>query len=153
MCLWICQSAVKNRLYSKPLLLSIHLVSWAWMKPVFVQKTPPQLLSLTTSLSFTPPVRKGTGLPISNNWKYSTQSSLCNSNYLECHAITVTLPVKLHIVVIYIIPGQLVTFIEELDGLLSSFSGDWQSICSLWWLQYPSGEALHCRLPLPSFHS
>ncbi len=33
-------------------------------------------------------------------------------------------PVKLHIVMIYRLSGQLGTFIEELDGLLSSFSVD-----------------------------
>ncbi len=36
----------------------------------------------------------------------------------------VTAPVKLHIVMIYHLPGQLGTFIEELYGLLSSFSVD-----------------------------
>ncbi len=41
----------------------------------------------------------------------------------ESHAITVTAPIKLQIVVIY--PGQiLATFLEELDGLLSSFMED-----------------------------
>ncbi len=41
------------------------------------------------------------------------------------HAITVTAPIKLQIVVIYRPPGQiLATFLEELDGLLSSFMED-----------------------------
>ncbi len=43
---------------------------------------------------------------------------------MESHAITVTTPVKLHVVVIYRPLGQLGTFLEELDGLLSSFPED-----------------------------
>ncbi len=42
----------------------------------------------------------------------------------EFHAIMVTAPVKLHIVIVYRLPGQLGTFIEELYGLLCSFSAD-----------------------------
>ncbi len=43
---------------------------------------------------------------------------------MESHAITVNAPVKLHVVVIYCPSGQLGTFLEELDGLLSSFPED-----------------------------
>ncbi len=43
---------------------------------------------------------------------------------MESHAITVTTLVKLHVVVIYRLPGQSGTFLEELDGLLSSFTED-----------------------------
>ncbi len=60
----------------------------------------------------------------SNNWEYSTYTPLCNNYLLESHANTVTGPVKLHVVVIYRPPGQLGTFLEELDGLLSSFPED-----------------------------
>ncbi len=67
----------------------------------------------------------GTGLLISNNWKYSTHSPLCSYNSFESHAFTVIAPIKLQIVVIYRLPGQiLATFLEELDGLLSSFMED-----------------------------
>ncbi len=66
----------------------------------------------------------GNVLLISNNWKYSTSTPLCNTHSLESRAITVTAPVKLHVVVIYHPPGQLGTFLEELDGLLSSFPED-----------------------------
>ncbi len=67
----------------------------------------------------------GTGLLISNNWKYATHSPLCNYNSFESHAITVTAPIKLQIVVIYHPPGQILApFLEELDGLLSSFMED-----------------------------
>ncbi len=67
----------------------------------------------------------GTGLLISNNWKYSTYSPLCNYNSFESHAITVIAPIKLQIVVIYRPPGQIIApFLEELDRLLSSFMED-----------------------------
>ncbi len=43
----------------------------------------------------------------------------------ESHAITVIAPLKLQIVVIYYPPGQIIApFLEELDGLLSSFMED-----------------------------
>ncbi len=68
---------------------------------------------------------KWSGLLISNNWKYSTHSPLCNYNSFESHVITATAPIKLQIVVIYRPPGQILgTFLEELDGLLSSFVED-----------------------------
>ncbi len=54
----------------------------------------------------------------------SVQHPLCNNFSLESHAITVTAPVKLHVVVNYRPPGQLGTFLEELNGLLSSFPED-----------------------------
>ncbi len=47
-----------------------------------------------------------------------------NNNSFESHAITVIAPVKLHDLVIYCLPGQLGAFLEELDGLLSSFPED-----------------------------
>ncbi len=67
---------------SWPLLLSLHLVSCTWLRPGFVQKTPqPLLFSLTASFS---------GLLISNTWKHSTHSSLCNTKYFEFYAIMVS---------------------------------------------------------------
>ncbi len=67
----------------------------------------------------------GTGLLISNNCKYSTHSPLCNHNSFESHVITVTAPIKLLIVVIYRPPWKILgTFLEELNGLLSSFVED-----------------------------
>ncbi len=87
----------------------------------------PAALSNNFSFSHTP--RQvgwdgGTGLLISNNWK-SAHSPICNYNSFESHTITVIAPIKLQIVVIYRPPGQtLASFLEELDGLLSSFVED-----------------------------
>ncbi len=115
------------------LLPKLHWASWAWLRPGFVQKTQLPLLQKSNNFSFshTPnQVRKGerTGLLISNNWKYLTYAPVCNNYSLESHAITVTAPVKLHVVVIYCPPGQLGTFLEELDCLLSSFPEDGSSL-------------------------
>ncbi len=130
--LWL--SGIVSQLSTKqtsfPLFLYNPLsASWAWLRPGFVQKTQQlQLPSLTISLSLTPrQVGRGGGtvLLISNNWKYSTHSPLCNYNSFESHAITVMAPIKFQIVVIFRPPGQILApFLEELDGLLSSFMED-----------------------------
>ncbi len=97
-----------------------------WIRPE--DSANPAALSNNFSFSHTPrQVGRGggTGLLISNNWKYSTHSPLCNYNSFESHAITVMAPIKLQIVVIYRTPGQILApFLEELDGLLSSFMED-----------------------------
>ncbi len=89
-----------------------------WIRPE--DSATPAALSHNFSFSHTPrQVGRGggTGLLISNNWKYSTHSPLGYHNSFESHAITVTDPIKLQIVVIYRPPGQiLATFLEELDG-------------------------------------
>ncbi len=88
----------------------------------------PTIASVNNILITTPrQVGRGgdTALLISNNWKYSTYSPLCNYNSFESHAITVIAHVQLQIVVIYCSPGQIIApFLEELDRLLSSFMED-----------------------------
>ncbi len=128
--LWNCQSAVNKAdlisAFSLQSTLSILGLTETWIRPE--DSATPAALSHNFSFSHTP--RQvgwggGTGLLISNNWKYSTHSPLGNHNSFESHAITVTAPIKLQIVVIYRPPGQiLATFLEELDGLLSSFMED-----------------------------
>ncbi len=120
--LWNCQSAVNKAdfisAFSLQSTLSISATAAA--------------LSHNFSFSHTPrQVGRGggTGLLISNNWKYSTHSPIGNNNSFESHAITVTAPIQLQIVVIYRPPGQiLATFLEELDGLLSPFMEDGTSL-------------------------
>ncbi len=127
--LWNCQSAVNKAdfisAFSLQSTLSILGLTETWI----VQKTPlPRLLSLTISLSSNPKA----SWPGWGHWsahfkqlEYSTHSPLGNHNSFESHAITVTAPIKLQIVIIYRPPGQiLATFLEELDGLLSSFMED-----------------------------
>ncbi len=128
--LWNCQSAVNKAdfisVFTLQSTLSILGLTETWIRPE--DSATPAALSNNFSFSHTPrQVGRGggTGLLISNNWKYSTHSPLCNYNSFESHAITVTAPIKLQIVVIYHPPGQtLATFLEELDRLLSSFMED-----------------------------
>jgi len=98
-----------------------------WIHPE--NSATPAALSNNFSFSHTPRQSGrggGTGLLISNNWKYSTLSSLCNNNSFEYHVITLTTPIKIHIVVIYRPPGQLGSFVEELaeDGAPQVVFGD-----------------------------
>ncbi len=114
----------------------------------------PAALSNNFSFSHTPcQVGRGggTGLLISNNWKYSTHAPLCNNNSFESHGITVTAPVKLHVVVIYRPPGQLGTFLEELYGLNSiPHSPRIGSPLISLGDSHSSGQALCCRFPFTS---
>ncbi len=130
MALWNCQSAVSKAdfisTFSLQSTFSILGLTETWIRPE--NSSTPAALSNNFSFSHNPrQVGRGggTGLLISNNWKYSTYSLLCNYNSFESHAITVIAPIKLQIVVIYRPPGQIIApFLEELDGLLSSFMED-----------------------------
>ncbi len=112
MALWNCQSAVNKAdfisAFSLQSTLSILGLTETWIRPE--DSATPAALSNNFSFSHTPrQVGRGggTGLLISNNWKYSTHSPLCNYNSFESHAITVMAPIKLQIVVIYRPPGQI----------------------------------------------
>ncbi len=105
MALWNCQSAVNKAdfisafsLQSTPSILGL---TETWIRPE--DSATPAALSNNFSFSHTH-VRLagggGTGLLISNNWKSSTHSPLCNYNSIEYHVITVTAPIKLLIVII-----------------------------------------------------
>ncbi len=128
MALWNCQSAVNKAdfisAFSLQYTLSILGLTETWIRPE--DSATPAALSNNFSFSHTPrQVGRGggTGLHISNNWKYSTYSPLCNYNSFESHAITVIAPIQLQIEVIYHPPGQIITPVLE-DGLLSSFMED-----------------------------
>ncbi len=66
----------------------------------------------------------GTGLLISNNWKFAPLPSLNINSSFESHSVTITYPLKIHFVVVYRPPGPLGNFVEELDVLLSTFPED-----------------------------
>ncbi len=66
----------------------------------------------------------GTGLSISNNWKFTPLSSLSINSPFESHSVTITYPLQIHFVVVYRPPRPLVNFVEELDLLLSTFPED-----------------------------
>ncbi len=96
--LWNCQSAVNKADFISAIslqsTLSILGLTETWIRPE--DSATPPALSHNFSFSHTPrQVGRGggTGLHISNNWKYSTHSPLGNHNSFESHAITVTAPV------------------------------------------------------------
>ncbi len=85
MALWNCQSAVNKAdfisAFSLQSTLSILGLTETWIRPE--DSATPAALSNNFSFSHTPrQVGRGggTGLLISNNWKYSTHSPLCNYN-------------------------------------------------------------------------
>ncbi|KAG5840926.1 hypothetical protein ANANG_G00194020, partial [Anguilla anguilla] len=88
----------------------------------------PAALSAGYSFSHTPRASgqgRGTGLLISLSWKFCVlPSPNLIPSFFEVHAITVTHPSKLHIIVLYRPPGPLGCFLDELGTLLSSLPED-----------------------------
>ncbi len=96
-----------------------------WIKPE--DTATPAALSTNFTFSNTPCTigrGGGTGLLISNEWKFDLLPSPTGNSSFESHAITITHPAKIHFVVVYRPPGQLGNFLEELDVLLSNFPED-----------------------------
>ena len=109
--LWNCQSAVliaKDILgYATALSLNFLALTETWIKPE--NTATPAALSAGFSFTHSPRVGRhggGTGLLIADKWKYSNISlSHFSPSSFEFHAVTVTHPVKLTIVVLYRPPG------------------------------------------------
>ncbi len=121
-CLWNCQSAVNKADFITSITSHSRLILMAltetWIKPE--DNATPAALSNNLSFPHTPPITGrggGTGLLISNNWKFTPLSSLSINSSFESHSVTITYPLKINVVVVYRPPGQLVTFVEELDLL------------------------------------
>lgn len=105
--------------------LPLQVKFWPWLKHGCQQTTLLLLQpTLPTSLSLTPLIQRGgmggTGLLISNTWKFTPLSS-CNYISLEYHEISVT-KAKLHLVIIYCTPS-------------------WHASDSSWWLQHPPRQS------------
>ncbi len=158
MALWNCQSAVNKAdfisAFSLQSTLSILGLTETWIRPE--DSATPAALSNNFSFSHTPrQVGRGggTGLLISNNWKYSTHSPLCNYNSFESHAITVMAPIKLQIVVIYRSPWPNSSPLPRGAGWVAVlFHGGWNPTLSFWRFQHSSRKALRYRLSFaPSF--
>ncbi|KAM9470369.1 putative RNA-directed DNA polymerase from transposon X-element isoform 2-T2 [Clarias gariepinus] len=93
--------------------------------PALVNSATPAALSSAYVFSHTPRETGrggGTGLLLSKRWSFSpiTLSHLSFSSF-EFHAVKVTSPINLHILVIYRPPGSLGNFLDEMDILLSLF--------------------------------
>ena len=128
--LWNCQSAVKKTetISAHALSQSLHFLALTetWIIPENTATV--SALSAAYSFSHTPrPSRRGggTGLLISPKWSYTvTPLSHLSISCFESHAVAVSSPIKLNIVVLYRPPGQLGNFLDELDTLISVFPED-----------------------------
>ncbi|XP_067234081.1 uncharacterized protein, partial [Chanodichthys erythropterus] len=127
--LWNCQSAVNKAEFITAIATysDLHLIALTetWIKPEDTA-TP---AALSSNFTFSHTSRQigrggGTGLLMSNEWKFNPLPSRSENGSFESHAITITYPTKIHVVVVYRPPGQLGNFLEELDVLLSSFPED-----------------------------
>ena len=107
--------------YANHLPLDILALTETWIKPE--NKATPAALSTNHTFSHTSLTSGrggGTGMLVSNKWKYN--QLLPNAKYNTYNANLVTAPVKIYMVVIYRPPGQLGDFVDELDILLLSRS-------------------------------
>ncbi len=127
--LWNCQSAVNKSDFITSITshsrLNLMALTEPWIKPE--DNATPAAPSNNISFSHTPRLNGrggGTGLLISNNWKFSPLPSLSINSSFESHSVTITYPLKIHFVVVYRPPGPLSNFVEELDLLLSTFPDD-----------------------------
>ncbi len=118
--LWNCQSAVKKADFVTSITshsrLNLMALTETWIKPE--DNATPPALSNNFSFSHTPCLSGrgvGTGLIISNNWKFTPLSSLSINSSFES---------QINFVVVYRPPGPLVNLVEELDLLLSTFLED-----------------------------
>ncbi len=105
--------------------LNLMALTETWIKPEDIAT--PAALSNNFSFSHTPHLTGrggGTGLLISNDWKCILLPFLgINSSY-ESHSVTITYPFKIHVIVVYWLPGPQDNFLDELDVRLSTFPED-----------------------------
>ena len=154
--LWNCQSAVliaKDILgYATALSLNFLALTETWIKPE--NTATPAALSAGFSFTHSPRVGRhggGTGLLIADKWKYSNISlSHFSPSSFEFHAVTVTHPVKLTIVVLYRPPGPAGGFLEEVDTLVSDLPDDGSDLIVCGDFNLPTGQQLNPLLALLS---
>ncbi|KAM9485904.1 uncharacterized protein ACWYII_005901 [Salvelinus alpinus] len=130
--LWNCRSAANKAefisAYASLQSLDFLALTETWITTDNTA-TPTALSSSAHVFSHTPRASGqrggGTGILISPKWSFSlsplTHLSIAS---FEFHAVTVTSPFKLNILIIYRPPGSLGEFINELDALISSFPED-----------------------------
>ncbi len=127
--LWNCQSAVNKADFITSITshsrLNLMALTETWIKPE--DNATPAALSNIFSFSHThrlPGRGGGTGLLISNNWKFTPLSSPSINSSFESHSVTITYPLKNNFVVVYRPLEPLGNFVEELDVLFSNFPED-----------------------------
>ncbi|XP_055751997.1 uncharacterized protein LOC129832172 [Salvelinus fontinalis] len=144
--LWNCRSAANKAelisAYASLQSLDFLALTETWLTTDNTA-TPTALSSSAHVFSHTPrPSGQrggGTGILISPKWSFSlsplTHLSIAS---FEFHAVTVTSPFKLNILIIYRPPGSLGEFINELDALISSFPEDGSPLTVLDHFRRPS---------------
>ncbi len=139
--------------------LNLMALTESWIKPE--DNATPAALSNNFSFPRLTGRGGGTGLLISNNWKFTPLSSRSINSFNSInvsHSVTFTYPLKINFFVVYFPPGPLVNFVEELDLLLSTFPEDFlsHSTCLFWsqesvnygysQIRQPTGPYLHTTL-------
>ncbi|KAM9554196.1 uncharacterized protein ACWYII_035587 [Salvelinus alpinus] len=144
--LWNCRSAANKAefisAYASLQSLDFLALTETWITTDNTA-TPTALSSSAHVFSHTPRASGqrggGTGILISPKWTFSlsplTHLSIAS---FEFHAVTVTSPFKLNILIIYRPPGSLGEFINELDALISSFPEDGSPLTVLDHFRRPS---------------
>ncbi|KAM9400653.1 uncharacterized protein ACWYII_030500 [Salvelinus alpinus] len=159
--LWNCRSAANKAefisAYASLQSLDFLALTETWITTDNTA-TPTALSSSAHVFSHTPRASGqrggGTGILISPKWTFSlsplTHLSIAS---FEFHAVTVTSPFKLNILIIYRPPGSLGEFINELDALISSFPEDGSPLTVLDEISrlVTAGRPTTCPLdPIPS---
>ncbi|KAM9572179.1 uncharacterized protein ACWYII_003300 [Salvelinus alpinus] len=159
--LWNCRSAANKAefisAYASLQSLDFLALTETWITTDNTA-TPTALSSSAHVFSHTPRASGqrggGTGILISPKWSFSlsplTHLSIAS---FEFHAVTVTSPFKLNILIIYRPPGSLGEFINELDALISSFPEDGSPLTVLDEISrlVTAGRPTTCPLdPIPS---
>ncbi|KAI5629424.1 hypothetical protein C0J50_2356 [Silurus asotus] len=152
--LWNCQSAVRKADFITGLAshytFDFLALTETWISP---QNTAtPAALSSAYAFSHSP--REigrggGTGLLLLRRWCFTPLplSHLTMSSF-EFHAVSVTTPINLFIIVIYCPPGHLGDFLEEMDTLLNNFPSDGTPLTVLGDFNLPSYKLQSsCLLP------
>ncbi|KAM9502270.1 uncharacterized protein ACWYII_000138 isoform 1-T1 [Salvelinus alpinus] len=144
--LWNCRSAANKAefisAYASLQSLDFLALTETWITTDNTA-TPTALSSSAHMFSHTPRASGqrggGTGILISPKWTFSlsplTHLSIAS---FEFHAVTVTSPFKLNILIIYRPPGSLGEFINELDALISSFPEDGSPLTVLGDFNFPT---------------
>uniref|UniRef100_A0A3B1IPZ4 Reverse transcriptase domain-containing protein n=1 Tax=Astyanax mexicanus TaxID=7994 RepID=A0A3B1IPZ4_ASTMX len=157
--LWNCHSAVLKADFITALAsaqsLDFLALTETWITPE--NSATPAALSSAFAFSHSPwPTGRGggTGLLLSRKWSFTVLSFLhLDISSFEFHAVTISFPVKLHIIVLYRPPGPLGNFIDELDTLLSGLPVE-SSLILLGDFNLPSEKLQSsCLLPLLSSFS
>ncbi|XP_037388473.1 uncharacterized protein LOC108441827 [Pygocentrus nattereri] len=153
----LCQSAVQKTNFISAL-ASFHLLHFlalteTWITPM--NSATPTALSSAFHFSHSPQQsgrHGGTGLFLSQKWRFTLLAfSHLSISSFEYHAVTVSFPTKIHIIVLYRPPSPLGYFNDELDTLLSLFSIDETPLILFGNFNLPSDKLQSsCLLPLLS---